>query len=131
MTDLSAIAVQTGETISLLLISFSFVILSYLSIRAKSLRSLQFQMFVVVLTLMIAEVPRILQTLGILTASSFADLVGLVIHTISMIFLSAFLLYRVRSLTLSSKDRSKKSDDSKEKMTGIEISGFSEEHSPN
>lgn len=96
--DIGALAIMTqiGESVSLVLIFSSFAVLSFLSIRSRSIKSLQFQMFLVVLVLVVAETPRVLQTLGLLVASSFTDLIGLYIHTISMVLLSAFLIYRVR-----------------------------------
>lgn len=91
-----AVMTHSGESVSLILIFSSFVLLSYLSIRSRSIKSLQFQMFLVVLVLVVAETPRVLQTLGLLVVSNLTDLIGLYIHTISMVLLSGFLIYRVR-----------------------------------
>jgi hypothetical protein len=62
--------------------------------RAKTVRSLQVQMFLFVLVLALSEVPRILGTLSVIQISGIQD-IGLEIHTFSMFVLSAFVLLQV------------------------------------
>lgn len=116
--DLYTLTSEVGETLSLLLIFTSFAILTYLSARSKSFQSLQFQMFVVVFILVVAEGPRVLESLGLLVSNGIIDEIGLAIHTVSMIFLSGFLLYRVRSLVFSDYKK-KKDEEAKEKKSSV------------
>jgi len=75
------------------LIVASFLIITYLALRAKTIRSFQFEMFVVLLVLVLAEIPKILDSLAIINISSI-ETTGLIIHTVSMVFLSVFILIR-------------------------------------
>jgi hypothetical protein len=81
------------ELTSLLLIVASFLIVAFLAYRTKTIRSLQFEMFIVLLIIMAAEVPKILSSLGLVSISGIED-VGLVVHTTSMVFLCAFITLR-------------------------------------
>ena len=76
-----------------MLIVASFLIITYLALRAKTIRSFQFEMFVVLLVLVLAEIPKILDSLAIINISSI-ETTGLIIHTVSMVFLSVFILIR-------------------------------------
>ncbi len=64
---MSELAIQIGETISFILILLSFAILTSLAFKAKSIRSLQFQLFLFALILVISEVPLMLESLGFLS----------------------------------------------------------------
>jgi hypothetical protein len=66
---------------------------TFLAFRAKTTKSLQFEMFVVLLVLLISETPKILSDLGLVDVSGLAD-AGLTIHTFSMILLSLFIAFR-------------------------------------
>jgi hypothetical protein len=86
--------IGTGaETLSLVLIVASFLIVAYLAYRAKTIRSFQFEIFVVLLVLTLGEVPRILNSLGIVNVSGI-ETTGLIIHTTSMVFLTVFIALR-------------------------------------
>ncbi|QQG48850.1 MAG: hypothetical protein HY247_00570 [archaeon] len=85
---------QTGEYISLVLVIFAFLTFAILAMKSRSLRSLQGQMFVVVLIIFAAELPRILWTIGIVDLSWLADY-GLEVHSVSMVLLTGFLAYRI------------------------------------
>lgn len=91
MTEL--LAVKIAETISLILVITSFAILTALAIRTKTLRSLQTQFFIFSLILIISEIPRILETLELIDVTPY-KLPGLAAHTISMIALGSFVVYR-------------------------------------
>lgn len=64
------------------------------SVKGKSLRSFQFQMVLFAAVLFLAEVPRILGTLGVIGVSAFEE-VGLEIHSASMVVLVGFAFYRI------------------------------------
>ncbi len=83
----------SAELLSLVLIIASFLVMVFLAYRAKTFKSFQFQMFLVFLVLVIAEIPKILNDIGILNVSAIEDL-GLTIHTFSMILLSLFIAFR-------------------------------------
>jgi predicted membrane channel-forming protein YqfA (hemolysin III family) len=82
-----------ADTLSLILIVATFLVITYLALRAKTIRSFQFEMFVVLLVLVLAEIPKILNSLAIINISSI-ETTGLIIHTVSMVFLSVFILLR-------------------------------------
>ncbi len=82
------------EILSLVLITTSFLLMAYLVYRAKTVKSFQFQMFVVLLVLTAAEVPHILSSIGVLDISGIED-IGLLVHTVSMIVLVGFISLRV------------------------------------
>jgi hypothetical protein len=83
------------EGLSLILIIASLAIISYLAFRTKTVRSFQFEMFLFMFVLAIAEAPRILETLGVITGGPYYDQAGLEIHSVSMIFLAAFVGLRI------------------------------------
>lgn len=87
------LVVQIAETLSLILVLISFAILTRLAIRTKTLRSLQTQFFIFSLILVISEIPRILETLELIDITPY-QLPGLTAHTISMIALGSFVIYR-------------------------------------
>jgi hypothetical protein len=82
-----------ADTLSLLLILASFLIVAFLAYRAKTIRSFQFEMFVVLLVLVLSEVPKILGQLSVINIAGI-ETIGLEIHTVSMVFLSAFIALR-------------------------------------
>src|SRR5207245_5017448 len=84
---------QTGEYVSLALILSSFAIVAFLAARVKTVRSLQFEVFAFMSILFVSELPRIAQSLGFIQLQSL-ETTGLTIHTISMAFLSGFVMYR-------------------------------------
>jgi hypothetical protein len=83
------------EVLSLALVIASFAIISYLAFRTKTVRSFQFEMFLFMLVLAVAEAPRILETLGVFTGGPYYDVLGLEVHSVSMVFLAAFVGFRV------------------------------------
>ncbi len=85
---------QAAELLSLVLIVLSLVVVAFLAYRVKTVKSFQFEMFIFVLVLLLAEVPRILDTLGFIQTTSVEG-VGLLLHTASMIFLAGFIMIRV------------------------------------
>ena len=91
---LQALAPYT-EILSLILVLASFAIVTYLAFRTKTVRSFQFEMFLFTLVLAVSEAPRILETLGVITGGPYYDLVGLEIHSVSMVILSVFVTLRI------------------------------------
>jgi len=88
------LTVDTGaEILSLALIVASFLVMAYLAYRAKTTKSFQFQIFIVLLVITVAEVPHILSDFGIIDISYISD-AGLVVHTVSMVVLVAFVSLR-------------------------------------
>jgi hypothetical protein len=84
-----------GELLSLLLVTASFIIIALTAARIKTLRSFQFEMFLFALILFLAETPRILDTLlGVINVPSI-EIIGLAVHTVSMVILSAFVAFRI------------------------------------
>ena len=92
--DLIQAATQSGEALSIILISLALIVFGVAYAKSRSTKSLQFQMLLFVLVLFAAEIPRILGTLEIVDVSSYEDL-GLEIHSVSMVVLVAFMAYRV------------------------------------
>jgi len=84
---------SAGEIVSLLLIFATFCILAYTAYRSRSTRSFQFEMFIFILILAFAEIPRIFETILGWQMES-ADFYGLVIHTVSMFVLAFFVISR-------------------------------------
>jgi E3 ubiquitin-protein ligase DOA10 len=82
------------EALSLILILASFVVIAYLAFRVRTVHSFQFEMFLFMLVLAVAEIPRILETLGVFADGPY-DLLGLEVHSVSMVILVAFVAIRV------------------------------------
>jgi len=91
---LQAVAPYT-EALSLGLILVSFAIIAYLALRIKTVHSFQFEVFLFMLVLAVAETPRILETLSVFTGGPDYDMVGLEVHSVSMLILVAFVALRV------------------------------------
>jgi hypothetical protein len=83
-----------AESASLVLIVASFLIVTYLAYRVKTFKSLQFEMFVVLLVITSSEIPEILSDLDIISISGI-ETTGLLIHSIAMVFLAGFIAMRV------------------------------------
>jgi hypothetical protein len=103
----------TGQSIqndagylSLALIFISFGLIAVLSMRSRTISSFQFELYVFILVVVMAEVPAILINLGFLPALAPYELDGLVVHSISMAFLSTFILWRAFK-TFGRKKKSK------------------------
>ena len=83
-----------GEGLTLVLVVLALLLFVLIASKARSYRSLQFQMLPFAIVLFVAELPRILGTLGLVDLTNIED-IGLELHSISMVFLSAFLAYRI------------------------------------
>ncbi len=84
----------SAELLSLIFIVGSFVIIAYLAARVRTVRSFQFEMFLFLLVLAMAEVPRVLYSMNVVDLGSMATY-GLAIHSVSMVILSGFVAYRI------------------------------------
>jgi hypothetical protein len=92
--DFSYFITSSTDFISLALVLASTILMGFLAFRARTVSSFQFQMLVVLLVVALAEVPHILNNLGVLDVSGIENL-GLFLHTISMFFLAYFVAIRV------------------------------------
>ncbi len=92
--DVTNLAEIGSELISLVLILASFMFMAFLVYRARTIKSFQFQMFVVLLVLTVAEVPHILSDMGVLNVSGIEE-PALYLHALSMLFLTGFIALRV------------------------------------
>ena len=93
--DVSYLIASSTHFVSLMLIVVSTVLMGFLAYRARTVSSFQFQMLVVLLVVVAAEIPHILSNLGLITVSGIEEEAGLFIHTLSMFFLAAFVAVRV------------------------------------
>jgi hypothetical protein len=102
--------------LSLALIFIAFGLIATLSMRSRTVSSFQFELYVFVLVVVMAEVPMIAINLGFLPALQQYELDGLVVHSISMAFLSSFVMWRAfKSFGNGSGKKSKKKSSPKEK----------------
>lgn len=83
-----------AEVLSLIFIVASFLILAYLALKVRSRRSFQFEMFLFALILGSAEVPAVLYQMSGLDLGVLVTY-GLEVHSVSMVFLAAFVAYRI------------------------------------
>jgi hypothetical protein len=79
-----------------------------LSLRSKSIRSLQMQLSIFLIIWVGAELLRSLSVLGIISSNPTSQLIGLMVHTVSMVVFglvisTRFLKYFRGELTVSSK----------------------------
>ena len=81
------------ETFSLIMVLLAFVLFARFALRSKSVRSLQFGLFLFALVLVVSEVPHILGTLGLLNLGLY-ETQGLLVHTVAMGILSLAIIYR-------------------------------------
>ena len=86
MVDLSTIT----ETFTLVGILISGAIFARLAFKAKSLGSFRFQLSLFMLVWVGAEVPHVLETLGLIVVGSL-DTIGLAAHMISMAIFAIFV----------------------------------------
>ena len=100
--------------ISLALIVVAFSLIAALSMRSRTISSFQFELYVFILVIVIAEVPYILGNLGLMVDTPQFQLIGLIIHSCSMAFISTFILWRA----FKSFGRGKSLVHSKMKPTG-------------
>ncbi len=82
-----------AELVSLFLILASVVLIVYLNLRIRNIRTFQFEMLLFTLILVAAEVPRTLYSLGLVDLD-FLSPTGLELHSVSMVFLALFVAYR-------------------------------------
>ncbi|HXQ92046.1 MAG TPA: hypothetical protein VN739_03505 [Nitrososphaerales archaeon] len=80
--------------LSLALIFVAFGLIAILSMRSRTVSSFQFELYVFVLVVVMAEVPAIAINLGYLQPLQQYELDGLIVHSFSMAFLSGFVLWR-------------------------------------
>jgi hypothetical protein len=92
------VAVELISYVSRLIVPFGLVVALALfgssAIRSKTLRSLPAQLSVFVIIWVVAELLRSLLLFDVIRASPELQLVGLVIHTVSMIAFGLFIVTR-------------------------------------
>ncbi len=86
--------VSAAGYVSLALIFTAFGLIAALSMRSRTVSSFQFELYIFILVIVFAEVPGILISLGWLQNLQVYALAGLELHSLSMAFLSAFVLWR-------------------------------------
>ena len=82
-----------AELFSLFLILASVVLIVYLNLRIRNIRTFQFEMLLFTVILVAAEVPRTLYSLGLVDLD-FLSPTGLELHSVSMVILALFVSYR-------------------------------------
>ena len=80
--------------VSLALIFVAFGLIAALSMRSRTISSFQFELYVFILVVVFAEVPKIAGDVGLISNMAPYALPGLELHSISMAFLSGFVLWR-------------------------------------
>jgi hypothetical protein len=80
--------------VSLALIFVAFGLIATLSMRSRTISSFQFELYVFILVVVFAEVPKIAASLGLISSLDLLALLGLEIHSVSTAFLSGFVLWR-------------------------------------
>ena len=90
----SQMILSAADYFSLALIFVAFGLIALLSMRSRTVSSFQFELYVFVLVVVMAEVPKILINLGFLPDLASYELDGLIVHSFSMAFLSGFVLWR-------------------------------------
>ncbi|MBI4258608.1 MAG: hypothetical protein HY619_06600 [Thaumarchaeota archaeon] len=92
LVDLSRNLVPIGLVIALILFT-------RLAVKAKSLRSLQAELSIFAIIWIAAELPRALLLSGMIQASPETVLIGLLIHTLSMVAFGILIVHRFVKLT--------------------------------
>jgi hypothetical protein len=82
-----------AEIVSLFLILASTILIVYLNLRVRNIRTFQFEMLLFTIILVAAEIPRTLYSLGVIDLD-FLSPTGLEIHSVSMVILALFVSYR-------------------------------------
>ena len=86
-TDPAFLAAELYSFIGILL---SAIIFLRLALKARSIGAFRFQLSIFILIWVAAEVPHILDTIGLIDVSSYLEL-GLYLHLISMIIFAGFI----------------------------------------
>jgi hypothetical protein len=81
------------EKSTIFLLVFSLVLFSWSALSSRNLRKFQFQMSIFVLIWIVGEIVRVLHEEGIFTILGRGD-VGMILHTIAMLFFSLMLWIR-------------------------------------
>ena len=89
MTDI----IEAFEIFSSILILVSFAIFARLAIKAKSLGSFRFQLSIFLIIWVLAEIPHIGDTLGLISTAGYSD-IGLYLHATSMAVFALFVGWR-------------------------------------
>lgn len=95
-------ALTLAETSSLILILLAFALFLRLAARSKSVRTLQFDLFLFALVLVVTEVPHVLINLGLINMELYAT-PGLAIHTFAMGLVSVAITHRFYRMLRASR----------------------------
>lgn len=85
--------IDAFETFSLVMILIAFAIFARLAIKGRSLGGFRFQLSIFLLIWVLAEIPHIGETLGLLSTASYSD-IGLYLHATSMAVFALFVGWR-------------------------------------
>jgi hypothetical protein len=82
-----------AELGSFFLILASAVLIVYLNLKVRNIRTFQFEILLFTVILVAAEIPRTLYSLGLVDLDALSP-AGLEIHSVSMVILTLFVSYR-------------------------------------
>jgi hypothetical protein len=92
--------IDVFEIFSFIMILIAFAIFARLAIKGKSLGSFRFQLSIFMLIWVLAEVPHMFSTLGLIDTASYSD-IGLYLHATSMGVFALFVGWRsIKFLTI-------------------------------
>lgn len=75
-------------------LAIAFILFTRLALRVRTIRSLQFQLSLFLIVWIISEGLRLLDFTGLISATADTRLLGLSIHTVSMVIFALFVVYR-------------------------------------
>ncbi len=81
------------ETVILVGVIIALILLIRMVLKAKTLRSMQSQLSIFLTLWAVSEIPRYMDTIGLLDLSSIR-IYGLAVHTVSMVLFELFIVYR-------------------------------------
>ena len=99
---LIALPDAASDLVPILLI-IALIIFVRLAIKSKSISSLQAQLSIFLIIWIVAELLRALLVIGVITTTPDLELLGLEIHTVSMVAFGAFILLRFYVVTAHAK----------------------------
>ena len=93
------VPVEIGILSGVLVALFLFL---RMAVSAGTVRSLQFQLAAFLAVWSLSEIPRVLDSIGVINLAPFS-LYGMMIHTVSMILFGFFITYRFSRFVMTKK----------------------------
>jgi hypothetical protein len=81
---------------------FALFLFSRMALSAGTIKSLQFQLAAFLCVWSISEIPRVLDSIGVISLGAIS-LYGMMIHTVSMVLFALFITYRFSRFVLVKK----------------------------